>query len=102
MKKLLMAFACLIWSAIAFAQPTDDSASNVSFVFIGIGIVALGIAGYLVYRFFKNTEEKKADLVPVITRIYPNPSQGPITIEIHGHASTLKILNMSGHQLGSF
>jgi hypothetical protein len=73
-----------------------------SVIFYGCLGVALLIVGYLVYRFFKNTEEKKADLVPIIKSISPNPSKGPITIEIQGHASQLKILNMSGQSLGAF
>lgn len=67
-----------------------------------IAIAVLAVAGYLVYRFFKNTEEKKEDLVPVIKSVYPSPSHGPITIEIHGKASQVKILNMGGQPLGAF
>jgi len=38
----------------------------------------------------------------VIKKIFPNPSHGPVTIEIQGKASQLKILNMSGQPLGAF
>ncbi len=73
-----------------------------SVLYAGIVVVVLAVAGYLIFRFFKSTEEKKADLIPVIKNVSPNPSQGPITIEIQGKASQLKILNMSGQQLGAF
>jgi hypothetical protein len=66
----------------------------------GIVIAVLIVVGFLVFRFFKNTEEKKVDLV--IKNVFPNPSHGPITIEIQGKASQLKILNMGGQPLGAF
>jgi len=119
MKKITTAIALLCSSSLLCAQDKDgaDQLKNVtaadsgvyllridnsSILWGSIGIVALVIVGYLIFRFFKNTEEKKADLVPVIRKVYPNPSHGPITIEIQGHASQLKILNMSGQPLGSF
>ena len=58
--------------------------------------------GFLIYKFFKNTADKKADRIPVITKLYPNPSTGPITIEVQGSASQLKVFNMNGSQVGAF
>ena len=119
MKKTITTFALLCCSGPLLAQDknvkehvsTGDTNDlgifllkiDTSSVLWGVvGVIAVAIVGYLVYRFFKNTEEKKADLVPVIKNVSPNPSKGPITIEVQGHASQLKILNMSGQSLGSF
>lgn len=68
----------------------------------GIAIVAALVVGVLIYKFFKNTADKKSDRIPVITKVYPNPSTGPITIEVEGSASQLKVFNLNGGQLGAF
>jgi hypothetical protein len=38
----------------------------------------------------------------VIKNVFPNPSHGPVTIQIEEKASQLKILNMNGQPLGTF
>ena len=70
-------------------------------LYIGLGL-AIAVVGYLVYRFFKSTEEKKSDMIPIIKRINPNPSSGPVAIEIAGKASLLKVLNPKKQVLGTF
>ena len=45
--------------------------------------------------------EKKATK-PVITKIHPNPSRGPLTIEVEGNVTQLKILSAKDQVLGSF
>src|SRR5258705_3176718 len=102
MKKVFAAIIFLCCFSFLSAQADKKTDSSENFIVPGIAVVVLAIVGYLVYRFFKKTEEKKADLIPVIKKIYPSPSHGPITIEIQGKTSQLKILNMSGHQIGSF
>jgi len=78
------------------------SANSTTILYTSIGVVVLLIVGYLVYRFFKSTAEKKSDFVPVIKRVIPNPSHGPVTIEIQGKASQLKVFNLNKQPLGAF
>jgi hypothetical protein len=101
MKKITIAIALLFCCSLVSAQNKDTDDDNDYFIY-GSVAVALIVIGVLVYRFFKNTAEKKGDLVPVIKGVFPNPSHGPITIQIEGKASQLKVLNMSGQSLGSF
>jgi hypothetical protein len=102
MKKIITVIALLFCCNILSAQ--DDSADNDNNMFLygGIAVVALAIIGFLVYRFFKNTAEKKSDRIPVIKNVFPNPSSGPLTIQIEGKASQLKVFNMNGQPLGAF
>lgn len=83
--------------AVAKKQQSSDF-----YLYGGIAVVALVVTGFLVYRFFKSTEEKKSDMVPVIKKVFPNPSSGPLTIQIEGKASQLKVFNMNGQLLGAF
>lgn len=68
----------------------------------GIGIVALVVTGLLVYRFYKKTNSQKSNIIPVIKKVFPNPSNGPLTIHIEGQATQLKFFNMNGQPIGSF
>ena len=101
MKKIISTvppvFCCILLSA------QNDNTGNTKnyFLYTGIAVVLI-VAALLVYRFFRNTAEKKSDMIPVIKKVYPNPSHGPVTIEIEGKASQLKVLNMNGQSLGAF
>jgi len=101
MKKIITAIPLLLCCSLLSAQNKNTEKDNNYLLYGGIA-VALIVIGFLVYRFFKNTAEKKGDLIPVIKNIFPNPSHGPITIQIEGKASQLKVLNMNGQSLGSF
>ena len=112
MKKIitLLAFAGCCQSLLAQNNNVKVYGANLFFLAIdnqtmlwgGIGAVVLIIVAYLVYRFFKNTAENKSDFVPVIKRVVPNPSNGPVTIEIQGKASILKVFNQNKQPLGAF
>lgn len=78
------------------------SVNSTTILYTSIGLVVLLVVGFLVYRFFKNTAEKKSDFIPVIKRVIPNPSRGPVTIEIQGKASQLKVFNLNKQPLGAF
>lgn len=101
MKRTIATITLLFYCSLLSAQNKDTDDGNNYFLYGGIAVVLI-VIGVLVYRFFKNTEEKKADLIPVIKKVFPNPSHGPVTILIEGKASQLKVLNMSGQALGSF
>jgi len=115
MKKIisLLSFACC--SSALLAQNNNANSlslhgnhlfflkiDNNTILYGGVGLVVLIVASYLVYRFFKNTQEKKSDFIPVIKRVIPNPSHGPVTIEIQGKASQLKVFNLNQQPLGAF
>lgn len=115
MKKIVSLLAFAGCSPMLWAQNNNSNSrapvsnhlfllkiDNTSILYGGVGLVVLIIAGYLVYRFFKNTEEKKSDFIPVIKRVIPNPSHGPVTIEIQGKASQLKVFNLNQQPLGAF
>ena len=103
MKKIITIIALLFCCNILSAQDgSTANGDNNMFLYGGIGVVALGVIGFLVYRFFKTTAEKKSDRVPVIKNVFPNPSPGPVTIQIEGKASQLKVFNMNGQPLGAF
>jgi ABC-type nickel/cobalt efflux system permease component RcnA len=101
MKKIITAIAFVFCCSLLSAQNKDADQTNNYLFYGGIAIVAL-VAGFLVYRFFKSTAEKKSDRVPVIKNIFPNPSHGPVTIQIEGKASQLKVFDMDGQQMGAF
>jgi ABC-type nickel/cobalt efflux system permease component RcnA len=101
MKKLITVIALVFCCSLLSAQNKDTDQGTNYLLYGGIAIVVL-VAGFLVYRFFKSTEEKKSDLTPVIKQVVPNPSHGPVTIQIQGKASQLKVFNMNGQQLGAF
>ncbi|MFI5129661.1 MAG: T9SS type A sorting domain-containing protein [Chitinophagales bacterium] len=108
---LFMVFVCHLLNAQPRMAPDRESSSETTGIYLlkvdsaslliwGLIIAVLIVVGFLVFRFFKNTEEKNVDLV--IKNVSPNPSHGPITIEIQGKASQLKILNLAGQTLGAF
>ena len=101
MKKVITATAFVFCCNFLSAQNEDTVQTNNYLLYGGIAIVAL-VAGFFIYRFFKSTADKKSDLVPVIKNVSPNPSHGPITIQIQGKASQLKVFDMDGQQLGAF
>ena len=115
MRKIITLFAFATCSHALSAQNKDGKTlslfaddffllriDNTSILYGGIGLVVLAVVGYLVYRFFKSTAEKKSDFIPVIKRVVPNPSHGPVTIEIQGKASQLKVFNLNRQPLGAF
>ena len=102
MRKVITTIALVFCCSLLSAQNKNEDPAKDYFLYVGIAIVALGIIGLLVYRFIRNTQEKKSDLTPVIKNVFPNPSTGPVTIQIQGKASQLKILNMNGQSLGAF
>jgi hypothetical protein len=55
-----------------------------------------------ILSFFNNTKEKKGYLIPVIKKIFPNPSHGPITIELEGDVSQLRVLNADAQVIKAF
>jgi hypothetical protein len=55
-----------------------------------------------ILSFFNNTKEKKVNLIPVIKKIFPNPSHGPVTIELEGDVSQLRVLNTNLEVLKAF
>jgi ABC-type nickel/cobalt efflux system permease component RcnA len=101
MKKTITVIVLLFCCSLLSAQDKNTDQRNEYFLYAGMAIVAL-VAGFLVYRFFKTTQEKKSDLVTVIKKVFPNPSHGPITIYVEGKASQLKIFNGDGNPLGAF
>jgi hypothetical protein len=101
MKKIIPLIAFLCSSILLSAQNKNTDQVNDYLLYGGIAIIVL-VAAFFVYRFFKSTAEKKSDFIPFIKGIYPNPSHGPITIEIRGKASQLKVFDTEGQQLGAF
>jgi hypothetical protein len=103
MKKTISIIVSLCCYSLLSAQDKNTDQRNEYFLYGGMAIVGL-VAGFLVYRFFKTTQEKKSDLVTVIKKVFPNPSHGPIVIQIEGKASQLKIFNGNGkgNPLGAF
>ena len=81
---------------------TKKNSRQDSYLWGGVAVVVALVIGVLLYKFFRNTSDKKSDNIPVITKVFPNPTKGPVTIEIKGHASQLKVLNMNGQSLGAF
>jgi len=68
----------------------------------GIGIVALVVTGLLAYRFTRNNKDQKKDTAPVIKGVFPNPSHGPITIQIEGKATQVQFFNIKGNVVGTY
>jgi Ca-activated chloride channel family protein len=68
----------------------------------GIGIVALVVTGLLTYRFTRNRKDQKKDTAPVIKGVFPNPSSGPVTIQIEGKATQVQFLNIKGQVVGTY
>jgi len=112
MKKIitLLAFAGCCQPLLAQHKNVETHGGNLFLLAVdnetmllgGIGAVVGVIVAYLIYRFFKNTAENKKDFVPVIKRVIPNPSRGPVTIEIQGKASQLKVFNVNKQPMGAF
>ncbi|MDF2187591.1 VWA domain-containing protein [Paraflavitalea sp. CAU 1676] len=66
-------------------------------LFGGIAVLVLIAAGTLLFYHQKNKKNR-----PVIHKLYPNPSDGNLNIEISGGDATLKIANMNGQILKTF
>ncbi len=103
MKKIVTAIPLAFYCSLLSAQNKNvDDNSNDYLLWSSVIAAAIAVTGFLVYRFFKSTEEKKEHLIPIIKKISPNPSHGPVSIQIEGRATLLKIFNMNDQPLGSF
>ena len=101
MIKTITTIALVFCCSLLSAQNDNTDKNQNYFLYSGIAVILI-VAGILIYRFFRNTAEKKSDRVPVIKNVFPNPSPGPVTIQIEGKATQLKLLNMNGQPLGAF
>jgi hypothetical protein len=100
MKKIIITLIVVFLCTELSAQNKNEQRNNL-FLYGAIGIAAV-VTGLLVFRFFNKTKEKKGDSIPVIKNIFPNPSHGPVTIQLEGDVSQLQVLNSKGQVLKAF
>ena len=110
MKKLIVALILVFFCTDLPAQTNNQVSSETMakkerqkelFLYAGIGIVALIVTGILAFRLNK-AKDQEQNFTPTIKKIFPNPSGGPLTIQIDGIATQLKISNMEGEVIIAF